>query len=387
MAEALAGLRVLDFTQAWAGPMCTQMLGDFGADVVKVESDTRPDVSRTMGPFPGGATDHDASGYFVELNRNKRSVALNLREPGHVEQALRLAADADVVVENFAPGVLDRLGLSYEVIRARNPDVVMLSISGFGATGPDRAAVAFGQQIEAESGLMSLTGYGDGVPMKPGVSYPDSVAGLAGVGAILAALLHRDRTGEGQWIDLSMLEVTATLLVEPLMAYARLGVSPQALGNGSALWSPHGIYPCAGEDRWIAIECHDEADWLALNRVAGEGWETEPRFATVADRLDLRDDLDERIGAWTRTQERDLLAETLQAAGVPAAGVLDPADLFADPQLRARGWWRTLHQPTVGTVEVQGPVARLSATPATVRRPAPLLGEHTDAILAEVGHA
>ncbi|MFL5846416.1 MAG: CaiB/BaiF CoA transferase family protein [Solirubrobacteraceae bacterium] len=386
MADALAGIRVLDFTQAWAGPLCTQTLADFGADVVKVESETRPDVSRMMGPYPEAA-DVDLSGYFLELNRNKRSVALNLRLPEEVEIARRLAEQADVVVENFAPGVLDRLGLGYDVLKETRPDLVMLSISGFGATGPDRAAVAFGQQIEAESGLMSLTGYGDGVPMKPGVSYPDPVAGVAGVGAVMAALLHRDRTGEGQWIDLSMLEITAALLVQPLMEYARTGVSPAATGNASALWSPHGIYPATGEDRWIAIECDDEEQWRALASRAGLGWEDDPRFASNAERLAYRGELDAALGAWTAGQDRDAIADELQAAGVPAAAVADVADLHADPHLRARGWWQTVEHARAGRLDLQGPPARLTATPARVRLAPPLLGEHTEAVKAELARA
>ena len=385
MPEALADIRVLDFTQAWAGPLCTQTLADFGAEVIKVETGGRPDVSRTMGPFPTAEFDLDASGYNLELNRGKRSVELDLRDPEQVETALSLAAESDVVVENFAPGVMDRLGLSYEAISARKPDVVMLSISGFGATGPDRAAVAFGQQIEAESGLMSVTGYAGGDPLKPGVSYPDPVAGIGGVGAVMAALLHRERTGEGQWIDLSMLELTVSLLVEPLMDFGRSGASPGPRGNSSPYQSPHGIYRCAGEDRWLAIECPGEAEWAALAALASRGWDGDSRFADLAGRREHAAELDAAIEDWTSERDRDGLGTALQAAGVPAAGVYDATDLVADPQLRERGWWRRVDHPRAGALDLPGPMARLASTPARVSTPPPLLGEHTAEVLAEVG--
>ena len=387
MSGALSGVRVLDFTQAWAGPMCTQVLADFGADVLKVESGTRPDVSRTMGPYPGDRTDVDASGYFIELNRNKRSISLNLREPGDVETALALAERTDVVVENFSPGVLDRLGLGYDALRARRAGLIMLSISGFGATGPDRAAVAFGQQVEAECGLMSLTGYGDGVPTKPGVSYPDPVAGIGGAGAVAAALLHRDRTGEGQWIDLSMLEITVSLLVEPVLRHARTGVSDGAHANASRYIAPHGIYACTGEDRWIAIECCDDAQWEALAAAADNPpWSRDRRWATNASRLEHRAELDAHLGSWTATQDAVLLAELLQAAGVAAAAVADAADLARDPHLRATGWWKHVEHPVAGPLDLPGPIARLSRTPAVTRRPPPLLGQHTVEVMAELEH-
>jgi crotonobetainyl-CoA:carnitine CoA-transferase CaiB-like acyl-CoA transferase len=382
---ALTGLRVADFTQAWAGPLCTQILGDFGADIIKIESSTRLDVARMMGPFPGAESDADASGYFMELNRNKRSIALNLREPEDVEIARELVATVDVVVENFAPGVMDRLGLGYDVLREGHPGLVMLSISGFGATGPDRSAVAFGQQIEAESGLMSVTGYGDGPPLKPGVSYPDPVAGIAGAGAVMAALLHRDRSGQGQWIDLSMLETTVSLLVEPLLRYSATGTIPHSLGNASRYWAPHGIYPASGEDRWIAIECCGEEQWRRLVDVLGDATlATDPRWSSNELRLAQRDQLDGLLGELTVARDPDELATELQTAGVAAALVADAADLANDVQLRARNWWQEIDDASFGRLEVPGPLARLSETLPSMRRSPPRLGEHTDEVLAEL---
>jgi benzylsuccinate CoA-transferase BbsF subunit len=288
------------------------------------------------------------------------------------------------VVENFAPGVIERLGLSYEVLRERRPGLIMLSISGFGSTGPDRAAVAFGQQVEAECGLMSITGYGDGVPLKPGVSYPDPVAGIGGAGAVAAALLHRDRTGEGQWIDLSMLEITVALLVEPVLRHARTGVADGAHANASRYVAPHGIYPCLGEDRWIAIECHDDAQWRALAGVIADPWVRDHRWESNPGRLEHTTELDAQLAAFTASHTAPELAERLQEAGVPAAAVADPADLAADPQLRATGWWQHVEHPVAGPLDLPGPIARLSVTPAVTHRPPPLLGQHTDEVMSEL---
>jgi benzylsuccinate CoA-transferase BbsF subunit len=378
-------LRVVEFTLAWAGPACGELLADFGADVVKVETSTRPDVSRTVGPFPSDTVEIEASGYFMEWNRNKRSIDLNLRDPADQQVALQLAARADVVIENFAPGVLDRLGLGYEVIRSSNPAVIMLSISGFGATGPDRAAVAYGQQIEAECGLMSVTGYADGDPSKPGISYPDPVAAIAGVTAVVAAVLHRDRTGEGQWIDLSMLETSTTLMSEPLAEFGSTGSSPTRHGNASPYFAPHGIYPCSGEDQWIAIECHDESEWRALANLVGEpSWTEGERYKEVAARLRNREMLDERLGAWTVKYRADPLASRLQAAGVRAAKVMDIAELADDPHLNERGYWTCFEHPRVGSFFAHGALTRLERTPARLRRRPPLLGEHSDEIRQEL---
>ena len=382
--DALAGIRVLDFTQAWAGPVCTRMLADFGADVVKVESEAKPDLGRIVGPYVAKEPDFDTSGYFIEWNRNKRSLRLNLREPDGTAWARRLASTCDVVVENFAPGVMGKLGLDYEALRAVRSDIVMLSLSGFGATGPLRRAPAYGQQIEAISGLMSVTGYVEGPPLKPGISFPDPISGVAGVVAVLAALRRRSRTGSGCWLDLSMLELTAAQLSEPLTAAQADGVSPSAVGNASPYFAPHGVYRCRGQDRWIAIECHTEEEWRSLLSLLGESsWSTDPRFADLASRLAHREALDEVIARSTREEDAEELTARLQATGVPAARISTIADLFTDPHLHERGFWLTVDHRKVGRLETAGPLARLERTPARVRLPPPLLGEHTDEVLAE----
>ena len=376
---------MLDFTQAWAGPTATRLLGDFGADVIKVESETRPDLGRLVGPYPDDELDIDACGYFVEWNRNKRSIRLNLREPDDVEMARRLAGSCDALIENFAPGVMARLGLDYETLSEDHPGLVMLSLSGFGATGPLCRAPAFGQQIEALSGLMSVTGYADGSPLKPGVSYPDPLSGIAGAAAVLSALRERRRTGQGRWLDLSMLEITAAQLSEPLVTRQLSGASPGASGNASQTRAPHGIFPCAGDERWIAIECASESDWDALRGALGApATLDDARFETLAARLVNREALDAALAQHTAAHEAEALAHELQACGVAAARVATTADTFDDEHLRARGFWMPVEHATIGPMDTAGPMAVMSETPARVRVQPALLGAHSAEIVAEL---
>ncbi len=385
MPDALAGMRVLDFTQAWAGPTGTRLLGDFGADVIKVESETRPDLGRLVGPYPGGELDIDASGYFVEWCRNKRSIRLNLREDDDVAMARRIAATCDAVIENFAPGVMERLGLDYETLRADNPGLVMLSLSGFGASGPLRRAPAFGQQIEALSGLMSVTGYVDGAPLKPGVSYPDPLSGIMGAAAVLAALREQRRTGRGRWLDLAMLETTAAQLSEPLVSAQVSGDMPDARGNWSPLYAPHGVYRCQGEDRWIAIECRDQEEWGGLLAVLGRpSTLATAEFDTLAGRIERSEQLDAALGQLVAEREAESLAAELQQHGVPAARVATVADTFHDEHLRARAFWMPVTHAKLGAMDTAGPMAVLSKTPARIRVQPPLLGAHSDEIVSEL---
>ena len=368
--DVLAGIRVIDFTQAWAGPTCSRILGDFGADVIKVESRTAPDIGRIVGPWQGPVKDPDASGFFIEWNRNKRSILLDLKDPGDQQLALRLCAGADIVVDNFSPRVMPSFGLGYEQLREVNPDVIQCSISGFGATGPDRLYPAYGQQVEAITGLMSASGYPGGEPMKTGVSFPDPTSGAGGAAAIAMALIHRERTGEGQFIDLAMTEVIEAQLGQPLMAWLRRGEEAVKRGNASPWWPVQGMYRCAGDDRWLAVECHDAGEVEALSRLAGIPG----------------DQLQARLGEYTASRDVHALAAELQAAGIPAAPAEKISDLMDDPHLRARGFWVTIDdQPKTGPVVTSGVMGRLTRTPGRLHRPAPLVGEHHDGVLAELG--
>ena len=368
--DVLAGVRVIDFTQAWAGPTCSRLLGDFGADVIKVESETAPDIGRIVGPWQTTTKDRDACGFFIEWNRNKSSILLNMKDPGDQAIALRLCADADVVVDNFSPRVMPSFGLSYEQLREVNPDVIQCSISGFGASGPDRLYPAYGQQVEAITGMMSATGYPGGGPMKTGVSFPDPSSGLGGAAAIAMALIHRERTGEGQFIDLAMTEVIESQLGQPLLAWLRRGKEAVKRGNASAWWPVQGMYPCGGDDRWLAVECHTADEVAALAALTGLP----------------AGELQQRLGEFTAGRDVHALAVELQAAGIPAAPAEKISDLMGDEHLRARGFWLTVDdQPKTGPVVTSGVMGRLSRTPGRIHRPAPLLGEHHDEVLAEFG--
>lgn len=370
--DVLAGVRVVDFTQAWSGPTCSRLLADLGADVVKVESRSALDIGRIVGPWPTPAKDVNASGFFVEWNRNKRSILLDLKAEDDRALALRLCAGADVVVDNFSPRVMPSFGLGYDRLREVNPSVIQCSISGFGATGPDRLFPAYGQQVEAITGLMSATGYVGGGPMKTGVSYPDPVSGLNGAAAIALALIHRERTGEGQFIDVAMTETIEVQLGQPLLGWLRRGEEPVRRGNASPWWPVSGMYPCAGDDRWIAIECHTAEETAALSALTGIP----------------AGELQARLDEFTASRDAHALAAELQATGVAAAAAERISDLMADEHLLARGFWLPIdEQPGTGPLVTSGVMARLTGTPGRIHRPAPLLGEHHAEVMAEIGVA
>jgi benzylsuccinate CoA-transferase BbsF subunit len=249
----LAGVRVADFTWVWAGPHCTLQLAHLGADVIRVETATRLCVTRLLPPFADFKPGPNRSGYFNQYNQGKDSVTLDLKRPGGVAVAKRLCAASDVVVENFAAGVMDRMGLGYEVLRALRPDIVMIALSGYGATGPDRDKVSYGPAQVPLSGMSSVTGYRGHPPMHVGVSYGDPTGGLHGAFAVLAALLHRARTGEGQYVDLSQWETSMAVLPEALLDWTMNGRQPPRDGNRDPHMAPHGVFPAAGVDRWLAL--------------------------------------------------------------------------------------------------------------------------------------
>ncbi|HEV8281861.1 MAG TPA: CoA transferase, partial [Candidatus Limnocylindrales bacterium] len=319
----LAGITVLDFSRVWAGPVVTRALAENGARVIKIEGRARPDTSRFLRPLAGGPP--DGSGWFQSWNFGKLDVTLDLKHPEGAALARALAARADVVVENFSPGVMDRLGLGWTDLSEGRPDLVMLSLSGLGQTGPQRHWVMFGELVDALSGMMHITGYPDGGPMIASAACGDPVSGLMGALHVLAALRERERTGRGAYIDLSMHQTMVGLLGEPAMEWALNGRAMGRRGNADPRATVHGVFPCLGADRWIAIA----ADAEGARRLR-----------------DLAGDAD--LTAWTRTQDDGALAERLQALGVAAAGVATVADLFVDPQLRTRGFVRSVDHPVTG---------------------------------------
>ena len=382
--KPLHGIRICDFTWVWAGPFCTLQLAHLGADVIKIESTKRVDTVRAFVPaddVPG----INRAGYFNQYNQGKRSVQLDLGSEEGREIARRLAAKSDVVTENFSAGVMARMGLDYERLKQVKPDIIMISLSGYGATGPLSPYISYGPAQVPMSGLASLTGYVGGPPNEVGVSYGDPNGGIHGTVAILAALWHRQRTGEGQYIDQSQWESAIAVLPEGIMAQVMNGAQPARMGNRSFVMAPHGIFGCAGEDEWVSIACGSDAEFAALcNVMERPELAAEPRFATTAARKQHEDALEAEISAWTSTRDRWAIARTLQAAGVAAFPAMTSADLVGDQHLRERGIFVELEHAEVGVRTHVGIPWKMSGTPCAVQQPAPLLGQHTDEVLRDV---
>jgi benzylsuccinate CoA-transferase BbsF subunit len=381
----LAGLRVADFTWVWAGPLATMQLAHLGADVIRVESSTRPDTVRGIPPFWEEKTGPNRSGYFNQYNQGKRSILLNLKTPEGLELAHDLVRRADVVADNFSGGAMARLGLGYDALRQIKPDIIQISMSGLGQDGPFSRYVAYGPTQVPTIGLASLTGYPGGGPREAGLSYGDPNAGLNAAIAILAALHHRARTGEGQYIDMSQWEAAVPLVAEGLLTYEMTGEQPPRMGNRDQWEAPQGVFRCAGNDEWLALSCWSDAEWQALAAAIGRAdLAADPALATRAGRKAREPELEQAIAAWTLAQQRDTAAATLRGAGVPAQAVLTTEDVANDSALAERGFWTQLDHPETPGARYAGIPWRFSTTPLHVRRAAPCVGEHTDEVLREV---
>jgi len=384
--KPLEGIRVADFTWVWAGPFCSLQLAHLGAEVVRVESASRTCVTRLLPPWPDGQPGVNRSGYFNQYNQGKRSLTLNLKDPQAMEVARDLIRASDIVVENFAAGVFERMGLGYEACRALRPDIVMISLSGYGAagSGPESEYVSYGPAQVPLSGFSSLTGYRGWRPMHIGISYGDPTAGLEGAAAVLAALIHRRRTGEGQYIDLSQWESTMALLPEGILSQTMTGEAPERDGNRDPVWAPHAIYRCAGEDRWVSIVTASDEEWRALARAIDPSLAGDARFATAELRKHNEDALDATIGVWCATRSPEEVTTILQATGVAAFTAMNAKDLHDDAHLGSRDYFVELPHPEIGTRRHMGIPYRLHGTPLRVWRAAPCLGQDTDYVLREV---
>lgn len=377
---ALSGLKVLDFTRALAGPYCTMMLGDLGATVIKIESPDQGDDSRRWGPpFQGGE-----SSYFLSCNRNKQSMTLNLKHPEAVSIVLELIKEADVLVENFSPGTMERLGIGYEVASAANPKLIYCSISGFGQQGPNCKLPAYDLILQGMGGLMSLTGPKEGPPTKVGVPIADLTAGMFASHAILAALFHRERTGLGQFVDTSLLDGQLALLTFQAGRYFATGASPELAGNEHPSIAPYETF--ATRDGHVNVACGNEALWARFCTALGLGHlVAEPPFSSNSERLRHRAQLVELVEGNLSTRSTDEAIATLRSAGVPCGPIYRLAEVFADPQVEACGLVQSIEHPTIGIVKFPGPPYRFSASPTELRCAPPLLGEHTEEILARLG--
>ncbi|GAB4331037.1 MAG: CoA transferase [Dehalococcoidia bacterium] len=378
----LAGLRVIEVTANWAGPIAGRHLGDLGADVLKVELQTKPATRALI--YTGSDVWPDfyhRSAYFNKLNRNKRAIALDLSKPQGREVFLRLVRDADVVLENNAARVMGQLGLAYDALREVNPAIVMCSMSGYGGTGPERNYSAYGSNIETASGLASVNGYGPGEYFGTGSFYADPVTGTHGSAAILAALHHSRRTGQGQWIDMSLLEAVGPFFAQEFLEFAVTGRDPEPIGNRSNMYAPQGVYPTAGTDCWLAVTARTTGEFRALCHALGrDDLASGPQTETLEGRRALQAQVDEAVRSWAASRDHITAARELQAAGVPAAPVMKNWEIISDNHLHDRGFFLTIRHPVAGTFPFPGFPWRFSKTPASLRRPAPLFAEHNQEV-------
>jgi crotonobetainyl-CoA:carnitine CoA-transferase CaiB-like acyl-CoA transferase len=382
--KPLAGIRVADFSWVWAGPFCTLQLAHLGAEVIRVECRDRPCVTRQIPPFADFQPGLNRSGYFNQYNQGKRSLTLNLKHPRALDVARRLITRSDVVAENFANGVMERMGLGYEAVRKLRADAIMVSISGYGRSGPEQDFVSYGPATVPLAGFSAVTGYKGGPPMHVGISYGDPTAGLHGAIAVLAALCHRQRTGEGQFIDVSLWEASATLLPDALLEYEMNGTEPSRDGNRDPYMAPHGVFRSAGEDRWVSIAVGSDEEWRSLVAVIGDAELSSARYATLGERKRHEDEIEARLTRWTTTLPADEVTRRLQAAGVAAFSTMTNQDLAEDPHLNGRGFFVDVPHPEVGKRHHAGIPWKLSGTPCAVTAPAPCLGEHSREVLSGV---
>ena len=372
----LRGIRVIDFCAIYAGPFACSTFGMLGADVIRIESAARREGLRTnRARRPADAPSENAPGFHV-LNHNKRGITLNLREPKAIELVKRLVAISDVVAENFRPGVMQGLGLGYDVLREVNPKIVMLSMAAMGDTGPERRYGALATTFSALAGLSHMTGYADGAPTEYRGS-SDFRSGFSGVFATLAALYHRQRTGQGQRIDLSARDALASLIGDTLMDYSMNRRVRHRDGNRHSSRAPHGVYRCADDDHWISIAVRTDEEWQRLSAAIGQpAMATDARFFDTASRLAHRDELDALISEWTSTRADYEVMRLLQAVGVAAMPSMRSDQIAEDPHLAARGFLRRIQHDLVGPITLMNVPWKMSASPGHPPQPGPMLGEH-----------
>ncbi len=407
----LAGIRVADFSWYGAGPIGTQKLAWYGAEVIRIESETRPDGLRSPGVARPGATGLNASGYYNNFNSNKLSLTLNMARPEAHELALRLIAKCDVVVENYQPSVFEKWGLTYEAMKAAREDVIFVRMPMVGTVGPHRSFQGFGASVTTLAGISHLSGYADRPPIGVGSNYPDYVVNCGhGSIAVLAALLHRKRTGEGQLVEVAQVLSTAAVVGPALLDYTVNGRISARVANRQPDAAPHGAFPClprprtpalpglnpspqfppdliaAHEERWCVITAFTEEHWAALKRVMGDpGWAEQACFAGLLQRKANEDELERQVSAWTAGQQAEDLVGRLQAAGVPAGVVQTSEDVLDhDEHLRERGYYVYLDHPETGLSAYDGSPFKMSRTRGGPLRPAPLLGEHTYYVASEI---
>jgi crotonobetainyl-CoA:carnitine CoA-transferase CaiB-like acyl-CoA transferase len=380
-----AGIKIADFSWIGVGPITAKYFADHGATVVHVETERPVDRLRNLGPFKDGIAGANRSQFFGAFNTSKLSLALNLKLPEGLEVAKRLIAWADICLDSFAAGTMERLGLGYDVARALNPGLIMASTCLMGQTGPAAAMAGYGYHAAAICGFYEVTGWSDRPPGGPFNAYTDTVAPRFLAAALMAALDHRRRSGEGQRLEQAQMESALYFLAPELLDYQCSGRLPRRAGNQAAAAAPHDVYPCAGSDQWCAIAVETDAQWRALRGVLGNpSWSMAPELETTAGRLAQRERIDRRLAEFTAAQAPRALMDRLQAAGVPAGMVQRSSDLIADPQLLHRGFFRRLTHVEMGEVPYEGHQFRIAGYDSGPLAPAPCLGEHSVQVLQEI---
>ena len=393
---ALQDLRILDLTQVAVGPYTTLLLGFMGAEVIKVESTSRMDISRGQArPTPQGYRvypDNDPgerpwnrAGHHVHRNINKLSLTLDLSTARGKELCKKLVTVCDVLIENFRASVMDRLGLGYDVMSQANPHLIYLKISSQGATGPEKDYGSLGSTLEQTAGLASVTGYENRRPLMTNETYPDPVGGILNVGVLMAALRRQRKTGQGAFIDFSQREMTASMLGEAFLDYSFNGRVAEPMGNRHPMFEPQGVYRCLGDDMWIAISVGSDEEWVGLCDAIGmPQLARNPRFETALARRRNRDELERILTNWTRDQEHLEAMHTFQKNGVPAGAVLKGGEIIYDPHLEARGFWDDVYHPEAGSYRQVTTPWLFSKTGRIQTMPAPDLGEHNEYVLSEL---
>jgi benzylsuccinate CoA-transferase BbsF subunit len=377
--DVFKGIKVVDFGWILAGPIISKFLADHGATVIWIESMKKPDLSRVSSPYKDGVAGVDRAGYFALWAANKFSIKIDLSLPMGLALAKRLVAWADVVSENRRTGAMEKMGLGYDELRKIKKDIIMIRSSNQGQSGPFSAHPGLGNNLNGLAGFNSFVGWADEEPLSLMVAYADFLAPPLAVTALIAALDHRRKTGQGQCLDISQLEASLQYLIPPLLDYVANGVENRKMGNAHNCFVPHGVYRCKGEDRWCAIAVCSDEDWKRFCAVIGKPQLTQdPRFSTLLGRKENEKELDGLVEAWTAIYSAEEVMHRLQEAGIAAGVVKNSQDVLNDPQLRERGLYWVLHHPELGEVTHLGQPYVLSKTPARPYRPAPCMGEHTE---------
>lgn len=384
--KVFSDLTIVAFNWAMVGPLTLKFFADFGAMVIRVETATRPCVTRTSAPFKDNKPGLNRSGYFNHFSANMMSVSLNMGHPQGLGLAKELIAKADVLMENFTPGVMDRWGLSYEEAKKIKPDIIMVRQNGFGMDGPYRNLAAFGMILAAIVGIPNFIGWPDRGPLPVGVgAYTDCISPRFASAAVIGALDYRDRTGKGQLIDLAQFETGISFFLPGVLDFAVNGREPSRSGNGCAFAAPHNVYACKGEERWCTVAVFNDQQWADLCRVMGkEEYITDPRFDTLLRRKEHEEEVDALVREWTADLTPEEAMVRLQEANVPSGMVKNAADLYADPQLRHRNLFWPMEHAEMGVFTHLGMSMQMSKTPPQASTPSPCLGEHNEYVVTKI---